>query len=290
MGTSKKQKSLRNVYPEVPDKLPHGIIDNHTHIDLADFFEIKNPLTIDGHLKYNEHANIVGIVQSGTTLDSSIYACDIANKYKEVKASIGIHPNEAPGIIKNKQFGEQIQKIYDLAKNNEQVRGIGETGLDFFRTPNENDQKAQQESFVKHIEIAKELNLPMQIHDRDAHKSILEILKKVGAPKKTVFHCFSGDTEMAKLVTSKGAFISFAGNITYNANEYLRNALLSVPLEKVLIETDAPFLTPVPYRGRPNISYLTNIIARFIADVLALDLEKLCKQLYKNTIDVYGKW
>jgi TatD DNase family protein len=291
MSKSKKNKLLKRIYPEpIAGSLPYGVVDNHTHIDLGtnDFVDkIMSPLEI---LKICRKVGVEKIVQSGTDLESSIYSVDLAKKFPDqVIASIGIHPNEVPSLIADNLFDAQMQEIKNLViQNLDFVKSIGETGLDYFRTTDKNSQMLQKKGFIKHIELAKEFDLAMQIHDREAHDDILDTLLQIGAPNKTVFHCFSGDVDMAKFCTSKGWYISFAGNITFAANNYLRDALKAIPIENHLVETDAPFLAPLPYRGRPNITYLTANIVQFVAQTLDIDLPALCKQLYKNTQTAYN--
>jgi TatD DNase family protein len=167
------------------------------------------------------------------------------------------------------------------------VRAVGETGLDFFRT-GEEGRPAQFESFEAHIALAKKHGIAMQIHDRDAHDAVLETLERVGAPDRTVFHCFSGDAAVARVAAECGYYLSFAGNITFKNAQNLRDALAVTPRERILVETDAPFLTPVPHRGRPNAPYLVPVTMRFLAEELDVHLDELCAQVAANTVAVYG--
>ena len=183
---------------------------------------------------------------------------------------------------------QAIAEIDELAAH-PRVRAIGETGLDFFRT-GEDGWPAQHASFEAHIELAKKHGIAMQIHDRDAHREVLDTLHRVGAPDRTVFHCFSGDAAVAREAVEVGCWISFAGNVTFRNAQNLRDALDVTPREKVLVETDAPFLTPMPYRGRPNAPYLVPLTMRFIAEHLGTDLDELCAQVAANTVAVYGDW
>ena len=166
------------------------------------------------------------------------------------------------------------------------MRAIGETGLDFFRT-DEPGIPAQHESFEAHIALAKKHGIAMQIHDRDAHDAVLETLSRVGAPERTVFHCFSGDEAMAGIAAERGYWLSFAGNVTFKNAQNLRDALHVTPVERILVETDAPFLTPTPHRGRPNAPYLIPVTVRFMAEELGVELDELCAQLARNTLEVY---
>jgi TatD DNase family protein len=203
-------------------------------------------------------------------------------------AAVAIHPNEAPNYAAAGSLESAIARIDELAAM-PRTRAIGETGLDFFRTGPEG-HAAQFASFEAHIGLAKKHSIAMQIHDRDAHDAVIETLVRVGPPDKTVFHCFSGDADMARIAADYGWYLSFAGTITFKKNEHLREALRLIPRELILVETDAPFLTPTPYRGRPNAPYLVPITMRAMAEVLDADLGDLCAQVATNTEHVYGSW
>jgi TatD DNase family protein len=136
--------------------------------------------------------------------------------------------------------------------------------------------------------LAKKHGIAMQIHDRDAHDAVLETLDRVGAPERTVFHCFSGDADMARIAADRGYWLSFAGNITFKNAQNLRDALAVTPRERILVETDAPFLTPTPLRGRPNAPYLVPVTVRFMAEELRMPLDEFCAQVASNTLAVYG--
>jgi TatD DNase family protein len=205
-----------------------------------------------------------------------------------VLAAVAIHPNEAPAYAAAGRLDEAIGVIDELAAQ-PRVRAIGETGLDFFRTPEEG-LPAQYESFEAHIALAKKHDVAMQIHDRDAHDAVLETLQRVGAPERTVFHCFSGDAGMARIAGECGYYLSFAGNVTFKNAQNLRDALAVTPRDRILVETDAPFLTPVPYRGRPNAPYLVPVTVRFMAAELGVEVDDLCTQIAANTVAAYGSF
>jgi TatD DNase family protein len=169
------------------------------------------------------------------------------------------------------------------------VRAIGETGLDYFRTA-EDGRAAQLRSFEAHIEIAREHGLALQIHDREAHRDVIATLRRVGAPAHTVFHCFSGDAELAATLAENGWYASFAGTVTFKNAPDLRDALEALPRRLVLIETDAPYLTPVPFRGRPNSAYLIPHTLRAMAAHLGTDVSMLAALISSNTEEVYGRW
>lgn len=273
-------------YPELPEPLLVGTYDNHTHLEIADG---DQPMHYTDHLSLAAQVGILGAVQVGVTLESSKWCAEVAAKDPRLLAAVAIHPNEAAKYESKEALDSDLAEIAQLAKQ-ERVRAIGETGLDFFRTEDSSGIELQQYSFERHIEIAKENGLALQIHDRDAHDKVVETLLRVGPPKKVVFHCYSGDLELAEICKANGWYTSFAGNITIKRNQHLRDSLKAMPIDKILVETDAPFLTPEPLRGRPNAPYLVPITVRFMAEQLGMDSNVLSGQLAKNTIDVYGSW
>ncbi|CAB4636788.1 unannotated protein [freshwater metagenome] len=273
-------------YPELPEPLLVGTYDNHTHLEIADG---DQPMDYEDHLALAAQVGILGAVQVGVTLESSKWCAEVAAKEPRLLAAVALHPNEAAKYESLEKLDTDIDSIAEIAAQ-DRVRAIGETGLDFFRTEDELGLELQQHSFERHIQIAKDLDLALQIHDRDAHDKVVETLLRVGPPNKVVFHCYSGDIELAEICKENGWYTSFAGNITIKRNQHLRDSLKLMPLEKILVETDAPFLTPEPLRGRPNAPYLVPITVRFMADQLAMDSNDLAGQLAKNTIAVYGSW
>jgi TatD DNase family protein len=273
-------------YPELPEPLLVGTYDNHTHLEIADG---DQPMDYQDHLSLAAQVGILGAVQVGVTLESSKWCAAVAAKDSRLLAAVAIHPNEAAKYESKEDLDKDIEEIALLATE-PRVRAIGETGLDFFRTEDSKGLELQQYSFERHIEIAKQNNLALQIHDRDAHEKVVETLLRVGAPAKVVFHCYSGDLELAKICSENGWYTSFAGNITIKRNQHLRDSLKAMPLDKILVETDAPFLTPEPLRGRPNAPYLVPITVRFMAEQLGMDANELSGQIAANTIEVYGSW
>ena len=280
---SEKSKRL---YPAPPEPLEVGTYDNHTHLEIADGDE---PLSLAQHIEMMRQVNMLGAVQVGVTLESSKYSAEIAAGEPMLLAAVAIHPNEAPLYGSLKELDEAILEIADLAKL-PRVRAVGETGLDYFRTQGDEALSMQQHSFEQHIAIAKEFDLALQIHDRDAHADVVATLLRVGAPERTVFHCYSGDLELAQICKENGWFLSFAGNVTFKKNQHLRDSLLAVDPSQLLIETDAPFLTPEPLRGRPNAPYLVPHTLRFIAALMQWSDNDLALQLNRNTENVYGSW
>jgi TatD DNase family protein len=273
-------------YPELPEPLLVGTYDNHTHLEIADG---DQPMHYQDHLSLAAQVGILGVVQVGVTLESSKWCAEVASKEPRLLAAVAIHPNEAAKYQSQHSLDADIDQIAVLAQQ-DRVRAIGETGLDFFRTADSQGLKFQQHSFERHIEIAKEQKIALQIHDRDAHEKVVETLLKVGAPDKVVFHCYSGDIELAEICKANGWYTSFAGNITIKRNQHLRDSLKVMPVDQILVETDAPFLTPEPLRGRPNAPYLVPITVRFMAEHLEMDPNVLSGQLAQNTVAVYGSW
>ena len=202
---------------------------------------------------------------------------------------VALHPNEAPRLAERGLLDDALTEIESLVTSHDRMRVVGETGLDYFRTGEEGIAE-QQRSFRAHIEIAKRTGKALQIHDRNAHADVLRILKEEGAPEVTIFHCFSGDEQMARECAAEGYFMSFAGNLTFKNAEELRRAAAAAPLELLLTETDAPFLTPHPHRGKPGGPYLTAITARKLAEVRGVSEEELCSAVWNNAEAALGGW
>jgi TatD DNase family protein len=240
------------------------------------------------HLELSDQAGILGAVQVGGSVETSKWSARTAAIEPRLLAAVALHPNVAAEYPNIKELDVAINDIAELAKE-PRVRAVGETGLDYFRT-SEEFAFLQQHSFEEHIQIAKENNIAMQIHDRDAHADVVETLLRVGAPERTVFHCFSGDRELAQILIDNHWYASFAGTVTFKKNEELRAALELLPPELILVETDAPFLTPEPLRGRPNSPYLIGITVRAMAKVRNVSVNDLAAQITKNTEAVYGSW
>ena len=228
------------------------------------------------------------MVQVGTDLETSRWSADIAAREPRVLAAVAIHPNEAPLLAARGELHDALDEIDELAAR-PRVRAVGETGLDFFRTGAEG-RDAQLESFARHVEIAKKHDLALQIHDRDAHDDVVDLLLEIGAPARTVFHCFSGGPELASILAENGWYASFAGTVTFKNAQPLRDALVQLPRHLVMVETDAPYLTPTPFRGRPNAPYLIPHTLRSMAATIGTDVSMLAAQISSNTELVYGSW
>lgn len=276
-------------YPPLPTPLQHGIYDNHTHLQMVRFGEEDISIDVDTALDLAEASGVVGVVYVGTDFESSSYAVDLAERDNRALAAVALHPNDAAELEEAGTLDTELAKIEALG-GHPRVRAFGETGIDFFRTESEIGRSGQIRSFEAHIEWAKRFGKAVQIHDRDAHDEVVVTLKRVGAPEKTVFHCFSGDIELAKICADNGWYTSFAGTVTFNNSKGIQEAAKYIPQELILTETDAPFLAPAPYRGKPNSSFATVYTLRFIAELRGIDAEELAEQVGKNTRAVYGEW
>ncbi|WP_055490304.1 TatD family hydrolase [Streptomyces sp. TP-A0356] len=284
------QASDKNAPPPLPEPLLVSVADSHTHLDMQSG-------TVEEALVKAASVGVTTVVQVGCDVNGSRWAAETAAAYDSVHAAVALHPNEAPRIVHGDPDGwsrqgarepggdtaldEALAEIDRLAAL-PHVKGVGETGLDYFRTGPEG-KAAQERSFRAHVEIAKRHGKALVIHDRDAHADVLRILKEEGAPERTVFHCYSGDAAMAEVCARAGYFMSFAGNVTFKNAQPLRDALAVAPLGLVLVETDAPFLTPAPYRGRPNAPYLVPVTVRAMAAVKGVEEDVLAAALAENT-------
>ncbi|MEQ1734948.1 MAG: TatD family hydrolase [Rhodoglobus sp.] len=284
--TSEQGQTRDLEYPALPEALTVGVYDNHTHLEIADG---SNPMDYRGHLDRASSVGVRGVVQVGGDLVTSRWSAEIAAREPRVLAAVAIHPNEVAGYVASGTLDAALAEIDELA-GLPRVRAVGETGLDFFRTTDEDARADQLRSFEAHIEMSKRHGIALQIHDRDAHAEVIATLLRVGAPERTVFHCFSGDAEMAKLCADNGWYLSFAGTVTFKNSHGLREALEVIPRANILVETDAPFLTPHPHRGRPNSPYLIPTTLRAMAAHLNTDVTMLAAQVSSTTELVYGRW
>lgn len=274
--------------PPVPPPLPVPVVDAHCHLDIKDG---DTWLDVDTALEEARQANIVGIVQVGCDVPGSRWAADVASRYPAIHATVALHPNETPrihaegGLTLLEAAWAEIDRLAALP----QVRGVGETGLDFYRTPPEG-RGVQEESFRRHIDMAKRHGKALIIHDRDAHDDVVRVLLDEGAPDTVVFHCFSGNERLARTCAQRGWFMSFAGTVTFKSAHDLRDALRAAPSELLLVETDAPYLTPTPHRGRVNASYLVPWTVRSMAETRNEDVAALSRALYANSVRVFGSF
>ncbi len=270
--------------PPAPEPLPVAVADNHCHLDIEDGESWLEPAAA---LQLASSVGVDRIVQIGCDLPGAAWAVQAAGEYDPIVAGVAIHPNEAPRLELAGELNAGLAEIERLATSSVRVRAVGETGLDYFRTGPEG-VAAQLRSFAAHIQLANRLGKTLVIHDRDAHDDVLALLDEHGVPERTVLHCFSGDADFARRCLDRGAYLSFAGTVTFKNAQYLRDALAVTPLDRILVETDAPFLTPMPHRGRPNASYLIPLTVRAMAEARGVDLETLCTAVASNTDAAYG--
>lgn len=269
----------------LPAPLPVPTVETHAHLEIvtngaADSEAVR---TI---LDDAKSVNVDRVIQVGYSAEQSQWCVDLANHYPgRVLAAVALHPNEAP-VVKDL---ERDWAIIEKLAQEPRVRAIGETGLDYFRTPPEL-QKRQQESFKWHIELAKKSKKALVIHDRDSHEDVLSVLLEVGAPEKTIFHCFSGDVAMAKICIERGYILSFAGTMTFKNAPELRAAVKLVPHDQLLVETDSPFLAPTPHRGALNTPAQIANIVRAMAAERNDDVAELATALSVNAERIFGSF
>jgi TatD DNase family protein len=270
--------------PPAPDPLPHPVVDSHCHLEMT--LDGTDELGPAEALAAAAAVGVPRIVQIGCELDSARWSVEVAAAQEGIVAGVALHPNEAPRLAAAGTFEETWAEIERLAEA-PQVRAVGETGLDHFRT-GEEGRAAQEDSFRRHIALAERLGKTLVIHDRDAHEDVLRVVDDEGAPERVVMHCFSGDAAFAKDCLDRGFWLSFAGTVTFKNAAPLREALLVAPRDRLLVDTDAPFLTPVPYRGRPNASYLVPWTVRLIAAERGEEVSALCEAVERNTFEAFG--
>lgn len=269
----------------LPEALPVPTVDAHAHIEIVTN-EAPDSDAVRKVLDDAKSVNVDRIVQVGYSAEQSQWCVDMANAFPgRVLAAVALHPNEAPVVADLEADWAIIEKLAQEAR----VRAIGETGLDYFRTPPEL-RKRQQDSFKWHIDLAKRTNKALVIHDRDSHEDVLSVLLEVGAPEKTVFHCFSGDVEMAKTCIERGYILSFAGTMTFKNAPALREAVKLVPHDQLLVETDSPFLAPAPHRGALNTPAQIANIVRAMAAERNEDVAELATALSDNAERIFGSF
>ena len=280
-------ESKKREYPPLPEKLTTTTVDAHCHLDIEDEDIF---MSVEDSLAKAKAVGITGIVQVGVDVPSSKWAIKTAQEFSQIHATVALHPNEAPVIaLENGEsaLDEAIAEIAELAKE-DVVKAIGETGVDFYRTSEEGIE-FQEKSFRAHIQIANKLNKPVMVHDRDAHLDALRILDDEKA-QQVIFHCYSGDKEFAQELVKRGWYLSFAGTCTFKNAQNLREALQVTPLENVLVETDAPFLTPMPYRGYPNSSYMIPLTLATMANEMNVDINTVADATRTNAEKLFGKF
>jgi len=281
--TASGQRGLPDL---LPDPLPIDVVDNHVHLDITR--EGDEPFDVADAIKRARAVGVTRLVQVGCDLDGIRFTMDLVDRHDEVVGGIALHPNEVPRLAAAGTL-EAAYAVVERHAAHERIRVIGETGLDYYRTGPEG-VPVQQDGFRWHIDLAKRLGKALQIHDRDAHDDVLRILEEEGAPEHTVMHCFSGDLTMARECAERGYYLSFAGTVTFKNARDLRDALTAIPLDRVLVETDAPYLAPAPHRGATNASFLVPVTIRAMAGVLNIDVPSLCRAVSDNSERVYGPW
>jgi TatD DNase family protein len=272
--------------PVPPSPLPRSALDSHTHLDMIE-------LPIPGVLAAARAAGIARVITVGTTLESSRWSAACAAEYDEVYAAVAIHPNDTVAAVASTLTAEEVLAEAVLAEigalaAHPRVVAVGETGLDYYRDHAAPD--VQRWWFREHIKIAKRTGKTLMIHDREAHDDVLRILAEEGPPDQVVFHCFSGDVPMVKQCAEAGYVMSFAGNVTFTNAQPLRDAAAAAPAGLILAETDAPFLTPVPNRGKPNEPALVADTLRCLAEVKGMDVADLCDTVTATAQRTFGPW
>ena len=279
--------SLKEPRPDAPAPQPLGraCIDVHAHMELVTESAADSEAVRD-LLAAAATAGIDRVVQVGYSAQQSKWSVKCAESFPgQVLAAVALHPNEAPVV---EDLEGDLAIIEELARH-PRVRAIGETGLDFYRTEPELRDK-QAYSFRRHIALAKEVDKALVIHDRNAHRAVLDTLFDVGAPAKTIFHCYSGDAQMARECVAAGYILSFAGTVTFKNAPELREAAILVPIEQLLIETDSPFLAPTPHRGALNTPAQVANILRFVADLRDVSPEYLADRVTENALRLFGSF
>jgi TatD DNase family protein len=269
-----REGSREGEAPPAPAPLEVPALDSHCHLDLMG-------VDVDEAMRAARAVGIARVVQAGVDVTSSRWGVEVATGRDDLRAAVAIHPNEAPAADES-----AWQAIAELAAL-DQVVAVGETGLDFYRTSSDG-WAAQEESFRRHIAIAKTAGKALMIHDREAHDEVVRVLESEGAPAQVVFHCFSGDAAFAKRCANSGWVLSFAGNVTFKNADELRAAVAVAPLDQLLVETDAPFLTPVPYRGRPNAPYLVPLTVRAVAEIKQVSEDEVSAAVSATAARVFG--
>jgi TatD DNase family protein len=280
------ERSRDRTYPDPPPPLTTPVLDSHCHLDIRDG---DAWMSVDEALAASAAVGVPRIVQIGCDLPSARWSVEVAHGRTDVVAGVAIHPNEAPRI-EQQQGRSALEAAWaeiDALAADPVVRTVGETGLDRFRT-GADGRAVQEESFRRHIDMAKRHGKPLMIHDREAHDDVVRVLDEEGSPGAVVFHCFSGGPDLARTCAERGWYMSFAGTVTFKNAEPLREALRVAPADLMLVETDAPFLAPTPYRGRPNASFLIPLTVRAMAAVRGDDVDALARAIEANGTRVFG--
>ncbi len=282
--TGKKRKLI---YPPAPQPSPVPVVDNHAHLDFRDGQVHPTPTEV---MDAAASVNVVGAIQVATDLESAQFTIEAIEQESRLRGALAIHPNDTVALAEQGQLDQAIEMVRQLAKH-PRVVCIGETGLDYYRTEGQANWNIQQYAFTRHIEVAVELGLALQIHDRDAHDDVIAtLLSMEELPEHVVFHSYSGDEHMAAILNEHGWYASFSGVVTFKNNDTARRAAQVLRPELLLVETDSPFLTPHPHRGRPNAPYLVPHTLYQLAETRDQSIEDLGNVIFENTQRVYGKF
>ena len=275
--------------PPLPEALPRPVVDNHTHLWSTHEY---SGLTVGDSLRLAAQVGVSRVIEVGCDVESSRAAIELAERQPAVRAAVALHPNDAARVFLRDGAAGLASVLAELEPlvAAPEVVAVGETGLDYFRTREAAGHEAQEASFRAHIGWAKTYDRTLVIHDRDAHDDILRVLDDEGLPGRVVMHCFSGDADFARRCVERGAFLSFPGVVTFGSAGALREAALATPVDRILVETDAPYLTPAPQRGKANAPYLLPHTVRFLADLLGVELAEFCDRIVANTAAAYGEW
>lgn len=249
-------------------------IDTHSHIDMIE------DITVENIIKNANDNGVKKIIIPSADESSFEPVLNICEKYENVYCMLGVFPQDA-----KKWNDKTADNIINLAKNNSKVVGIGEIGLDYYWDTS--FVELQKEIFIKQIEIANELNLPFAVHDREAHKDTFDIITKYNRGSDVLLHCFSGSTEFARECIKEGFYLALGGVVTFNNAKKMKEVAIDMPLDRLMLETDAPYLTPVPHRGKTNQPMYIPLIAQEIAKLREIDVEEVAKQTTQNAEKVF---
>lgn len=278
----------------LPDPLPHPVVDNHAHLDHRRADDDAGACDVAAILARAAEVGVTRVIQIGCELPSARWTAETVQRHPSLLGGVALHPTEATKIFHESGpdgLERALGQIESLARG-DRIRVVGETGLDHYWVPPYDGagRLAQETSFRRHIDLAKRTGRVLQIHDREAHDDVVRILLEEGAPERTVLHCFSGNADLARFCAARGWYLSFAGTVTFKNAEALRQALTNVPLEQVLVETDAPYLAPMPHRGRPNSPALLPFTVRAMAAVTGCDVDDFCALIDSTSEALYGPW
>lgn len=262
--------------PPVPEPLPAPVVDSHTHLDACG---AKDSAEVSAMVDRAASAGVTRVITIADDLDAARWAAEASTWDDRVFAAVALHPTRTAA------FTEDDRAVLERLVSQPRVVCVGESGLDYYW--DYSPHPAQQQAFRWHIDLAKRVGKPLMIHCRDAHEDVLRILAEEGAPEKVVFHCFSGDAVIARSCLDAGYILSFAGTVTFRNATDLREAAQLVPSYQMLVETDAPFLTPHPFRGRPNEPFCAAYTVRDLAELRGQDVTELAVSISRTAEQVF---